>query len=156
MERKKPKLRGRDDPAPSSLSPTVFTRGCCLNDPTSNFPPLLVALDAAFVVVGRGGERRLDAGDFFTGTLCTALAPGELLAAVEIPAPAADSRVGHCHLQVAADSWAEDPMTGEMHAVTIVVDGRTQQGIVSSRAFARALAARRSRRARAHDRVRHR
>jgi carbon-monoxide dehydrogenase medium subunit len=58
---------------------------CCLNDPTSNFPPLLVALDARFLVVGPDVERWLAAAEFFTGTLATALAPGELLAAVEIP-----------------------------------------------------------------------
>jgi len=79
---------------------------CCLNDPASNFPPLLAALDAVFVVVGPGGERRLDASEFFAGTLCTALAPGELLAAVEIPPAAAGSRVEHCQLQVFADLWA--------------------------------------------------
>ena len=79
---------------------------CCLNDPASNFPPLFVALDAVFVVVGPSGERRLDAGEFFAGTLRTALAPGELLAVVEIPPAAAGSRVEHCQLQVFADLWA--------------------------------------------------
>jgi len=79
---------------------------CCLNDPTSNFPPLLTALDAVFVVAGAGGERRLSAGDFFTGTLATALRPGELLAAIEIPAVGDGVRIEHRHLQVGADSWA--------------------------------------------------
>ena len=79
---------------------------CCLNDPTSNFPPLLTALDAVFVVATVGGERRLSAGEFFMGTLTTALCRGEILAAVEIPAEADGSRVVHRHLQVGADSWA--------------------------------------------------
>jgi aerobic carbon-monoxide dehydrogenase medium subunit len=79
---------------------------CCLNDPTSNFPPLLAALDAVFVVAGPAGARRLTALEFFTGTLATALAPDELLTAVEVPPAKIDTRVEHRHLQVAADSWA--------------------------------------------------
>jgi carbon-monoxide dehydrogenase medium subunit len=62
---------------------------CCLNDPANNFP------------IGiRSAE------DFFTGTLATALAPDELLTAVEIPALPAGTVVEHAHLQLAADSWA--------------------------------------------------
>jgi carbon-monoxide dehydrogenase medium subunit len=93
---------------------------CCLNDPASNFPPLLVALDAVFVVVGPCGERRLDAGEFFVGTLCTALASDELLVRVEIPPAAAGSRVEHCQLQVFADLW-----TVARAVVRLDVDGST-------------------------------
>jgi carbon-monoxide dehydrogenase medium subunit len=101
---------------------------CCLNDPTSNFPPVLVALDAAFVVVGPGGERRLSAGDFFTGTLATALRPDEVLASVEIPPVIGDSRVVQRHLQVGTDSWAVaravvrlDVRDGTVDAVRVVL-----------------------------------
>ena len=37
------------------------------------------------------GERRLPAGEFFTGLFATALEPGELLTAIELPARAAAS-----------------------------------------------------------------
>jgi aerobic carbon-monoxide dehydrogenase medium subunit len=79
---------------------------CCLNDPTSNFPPLLVALDARFHVVGPTGRRSVTADDFFAGTLITALAPDEILAAIEVPPLPETARVVHQHLQVGADSWA--------------------------------------------------
>jgi aerobic carbon-monoxide dehydrogenase medium subunit len=43
-------------------------------DPASDLPAVLVALDATFVAHGPGGERTIDAGDFFQGFLETALA----------------------------------------------------------------------------------
>lgn len=79
---------------------------CCLNDPTNNFPPLLTALDARFRLAGRNGERLLAAEEFFLGTMTTALEPGELLSAIEVPPLPGGSRVTHEHLQVGADSWA--------------------------------------------------
>jgi carbon-monoxide dehydrogenase medium subunit len=79
---------------------------CCLNDPTNNFPPLLVALDARFHVVGPTGRRSIAADDFFVGTLMTALAPDEILAAIEVPRLPETAHVVHQHLQVGADSWA--------------------------------------------------
>jgi carbon-monoxide dehydrogenase medium subunit len=78
---------------------------CCLNDPANNFPPLLTALRARFRSTG-GPIGIRSAEDFFTGTLATALAPDELLTAVEIPALPAGTVVEHAHLQLAADSWA--------------------------------------------------
>lgn len=78
----------------------------CLNDPTNNFPPLLRALDARFHLLGPAGRRVVTADSFFTGTMATALRPGELLTEIEIPALPAGSRVVHRHLQVGADSWA--------------------------------------------------
>lgn len=78
----------------------------CLNDPTSNFPPLLVALGARMQLTGRDGARMLAAGEFFTGTLATAIRPGELLVGVQLPPLPRGSRVAHRHLQVGADSWA--------------------------------------------------
>ena len=54
-------------------------------DPASDLPAALVALDAAFVVRGRGGERTIPAGDFFRGFLETALEPDELLTEIRVP-----------------------------------------------------------------------
>lgn len=78
----------------------------CLNDPTNNFPPLLVVLGARFHVAGPEGRRSIEAADFFAGTLATALRPGEILVQVEVPPLPADSRIVHRHLQLAKDSWA--------------------------------------------------
>jgi carbon-monoxide dehydrogenase medium subunit len=49
----------------------------------------MLALDAELVLQSAGGERRLHATDFFTGLFQTALQPGELIVAVEVPAQAA-------------------------------------------------------------------
>jgi carbon-monoxide dehydrogenase medium subunit len=57
----------------------------CSNDPTNHFPPLLVAMNAQFTVVGTGGERAVPAGEFFLGVYMTAAGPGELLTKITIP-----------------------------------------------------------------------
>ena len=56
-------------------------------DPASELPACAIALGATIVVRGRNGERRIPAGDFFTGIYETALAAEELLVAVEVPLP---------------------------------------------------------------------
>jgi len=54
-------------------------------DPAAELPACMLALDAAIIVRGRHGERRIAAADFFTGIFETALAADELLIAVEVP-----------------------------------------------------------------------
>lgn len=78
----------------------------CLADPTSNFPPLLVALDAGLRVRGPAGSRELPADGFFLAPYMTALGPGELLEAVRLPPLRAGEGVGYESLQVGTDSWA--------------------------------------------------
>ncbi len=58
----------------------------CSNDPTNHLPPLLVALDATFTILGSGGERTVSAADFFLGVYLTAVAEGELLTSISLPA----------------------------------------------------------------------
>jgi len=57
----------------------------CSNDPTNHFPPLLVAMDASFTIVGSGAERTVRADEFFLGVYMTAAGPGELLTKIRIP-----------------------------------------------------------------------
>jgi carbon-monoxide dehydrogenase medium subunit len=78
----------------------------CLNDPTNNFPPLLVTLGARFHTSGPDGPRIIEAADFFVGTLATALRAGEVLVRVEVAPLPDEARVVHRHLQLAKDSWA--------------------------------------------------
>ncbi|MCW2953926.1 MAG: molybdopterin dehydrogenase FAD-binding protein [Conexibacter sp.] len=79
----------------------------CLNDPTSNFPPLLVALGATIRIAGAGAERRsVPAGDFFVGPYRCALEPGELVHSVVLAPLGGDEGVGYQTLQLARDSWA--------------------------------------------------
>ena len=58
----------------------------CTNDPTNHLPALLAALGARMTIAGTGGERTVDAADFFLGVYLTAVAQGELLTKVTVPA----------------------------------------------------------------------
>src|SRR5438309_8609264 len=58
----------------------------CSNDPTNHLPPLMVAVDATFTIVGPGdAERTVPADEFFVGVYMTAAGPGELLTKITIP-----------------------------------------------------------------------
>lgn len=61
-------------------------------DPAAELPACVVALGATIVIASARGERRLAAEAFFTGLLQTALEPGEIIAAVEIPCATAATR----------------------------------------------------------------
>ena len=56
-------------------------------DPANDHPATMLALGVEVVAVGPGGERRLPIGTFFTGPFTTALAPGEILTEIRVPAP---------------------------------------------------------------------
>jgi aerobic carbon-monoxide dehydrogenase medium subunit len=58
----------------------------CASDPTNHLPPLLAAIGARFTIAGPGGEREVSADDFFIGVYMTAVATGELLTRITIPA----------------------------------------------------------------------
>jgi len=64
----------------------TFGGSIAFADPAAELPACSVALDAQFVLTGRGGERRVAARRFFKGLYETALEPGELLSAAEFPA----------------------------------------------------------------------
>ena len=55
--------------------------------PAADLPPALMVLDAVLEVTGRGGDRVLKVGDFFSGVKKTNLREGELLKAIHLPAP---------------------------------------------------------------------
>ncbi|GJE46120.1 FAD binding domain-containing protein [Methylobacterium soli] len=68
-------------------------------DPAADWVTALTALGAEVEIAGRSGRRRLALEDFVTGALDVALEPGEILAAVRIPAlppSAAWGYVKHC------------------------------------------------------------
>jgi carbon-monoxide dehydrogenase medium subunit len=54
-------------------------------DPAAELPAVCVAHDATIEVVGSSGARRLPIGDFGKGFMATALEPGEILVAIEVP-----------------------------------------------------------------------
>jgi len=58
-------------------------------DPGNDMPAVMMCLGANYQVAGNSGERSIPARDFYRGTYLTALKPGEILANVRIPVPAA-------------------------------------------------------------------
>jgi aerobic carbon-monoxide dehydrogenase medium subunit len=93
-------------------------------DPHMDLPPVLMALDADIVVVGRGGERALKVEKLFAGYYETVLKPGELITELRIPA---QGRRLAAYLKVttgAADDW---PALGV--AVSLEVDGRAMRAV---------------------------
>jgi CO/xanthine dehydrogenase FAD-binding subunit len=57
-------------------------------DPAAELPAVVLALDGEIVLRGPDGERRVAAGEFFTGALMTAKRPGELVTEIRVPAAA--------------------------------------------------------------------
>src|SRR5438128_7893874 len=58
-------------------------------DPSADWPAVTVALDASAQIVSAKGERSVKIEQFIVGPLTTVLAPGEILAQVRVPLPAA-------------------------------------------------------------------
>lgn len=79
-------------------------------DPAAELPAVMAALDARLTVASARGERHVEARDFFTGLLTTALAPDELLTAIDVPA-------------VPAHGWAVEELSrraGDFAVVAVV------------------------------------
>jgi len=58
-------------------------------DPGNDMPAVMLCLGATYHAVGKTGERRIPAREFYQGAYFTALEPGEILTAVRIPVPPA-------------------------------------------------------------------
>lgn len=56
-------------------------------DPGNDMPAVMLALDATYKIVGPTKARAVRARDFYKGLYATALKPGEIVAAIEIPVP---------------------------------------------------------------------
>jgi carbon-monoxide dehydrogenase medium subunit len=58
-------------------------------DPGNDMPAVMMCLGASYHVVGKSGERKIAARDFYKGAYDTALSAGEIVTAIRIPAPPA-------------------------------------------------------------------
>ncbi len=58
-------------------------------DPGNDMPAVMMCLNATYHVMGKNGERRIAARQFYQGAYFTSLEPGDVLTAVRIPVPAA-------------------------------------------------------------------
>ena len=88
---------------PHIAHPAIRNRGSvggsiAYADPAAELPACLLALDGEVLARGANGERSIAAGDFFKGLFETALASGEMLTAIRIPAANGESRFGFAEL----------------------------------------------------------
>lgn len=100
----------------------------CLADPTSNYPPLLVALGARLRLRGPDGPREIAADEFFVAPYMTTIGDGELLEAVVLPPLHDDDGVAYESLQVGTDSWALARASALIRANGTVSDARIVLG----------------------------
>ena len=93
-------------------------------DPASDMPGVLLALDAEFVAVGPGGERRIPATEFFTGVFETALGPQDVLTEIRVPSLGG---AGWAYLKFARrkQDWAT------VGVAAVAADGGARVGLVS-------------------------
>jgi carbon-monoxide dehydrogenase medium subunit len=88
---------------PHIAHPAIRNRGTiggsiAYADPAAELPACLLALGGEVTARGPKGERRFAADDFFKGLFETALAPGEMVTGIRLPAAAADHRFGFAEL----------------------------------------------------------
>ena len=67
------------------------------SDPQADYPGVVLALNATIIVEGSGGERTIEAVDYFTGLWETALGENEILTEVRIPSDPANAN--SCYLK---------------------------------------------------------
>ena len=76
-------------------------------DPASDWPAVLIAADATIKTEGAYGEKKIPAGEFFTGFFSTALEEGEIVTEIHVPEPdAATSRYNYAKFMQPASRFA--------------------------------------------------
>jgi carbon-monoxide dehydrogenase medium subunit len=88
---------------PHIAHPAIRNRGTvggsiAFADPAAELPACLVALGGEVEAYGPKGARRIAAENFFVDLYETALAPGEVVTAVHVPAATAETRAGFAEL----------------------------------------------------------
>jgi len=96
-------------------------------DPAADEPAPTLAYDATIRAVGPRGERSIKARDFFTGTLETALRPGEILAEVRFPAPPPRTGGAYAKFPHPASRFA---VVGVAAVVTLGRDGKVERAAI--------------------------
>lgn len=93
-------------------------------DPAAELPAIAVALRARFRLRKTGGDRQVDAKDFFAGLFTTLLEPDELL--VEATIPGLPPRTGWSFMEVAR-RHGDYAQVGIAALVTLGEDGRCRE-----------------------------
>ncbi|HSK75252.1 MAG TPA: xanthine dehydrogenase family protein subunit M [Thermoanaerobaculia bacterium] len=117
------------DAVPFIAHPQIRNRGTfggslAHADPAAELPAVAVALRARFRLQKAGGERWVEASDFFAGLFTTSLEPDELL--VEAAIPALAPRTGWAFLEVAR-RHGDYAQAGVAALVTLGEDGRCRE-----------------------------
>ena len=76
------------------------------SDPASDLPAAVLALNGTLHITGPNGSRTIAASNFFVDLMTTALDPGEILTAVEIPAAAGNSGAAYLKYEHPASGYA--------------------------------------------------
>ena len=75
-------------------------------DPAADMPPVMLVLDATFVLQSKGGKRSVPARKFFKGPFTTALKPNELLIEIRLAAPPKGAGTAYVSFEQAASGYA--------------------------------------------------
>jgi carbon-monoxide dehydrogenase medium subunit len=99
------------DAVPLIADPLVRNRGTiggnvANGDPANDDPAIMIALGATLVVRGSKGERSIAAREFYKDFFTTALAAGEILTEIRIPAPPARSGGAYAKLKRKVGDYA--------------------------------------------------
>jgi carbon-monoxide dehydrogenase medium subunit len=89
-------------------------------DPGNDMPAVMLCLNATYHVMGKGGERRIAAREFYQGAYFTALEAGDVLTAVRIPIPPA----GHGYAYEKLKRKVGDYATAAAAVVLTMVGGK--------------------------------
>ena len=92
-------------------------------DPGNDMPAVMMCLDASYRLLGRGGERRVKAREFYRGAYATALADGEIVTAIEVPIP----RAGHGYAYEKLKRKIGDYATAAAAVVLVADAGKISQ-----------------------------
>lgn len=74
-------------------------------DPAADFPVILTALDASFVLISPKGTRNISVDDFFVDYYTTALAHDEILKEIVIPLPSSRTGTAYAKLENPASRY---------------------------------------------------
>ncbi|MDP9372444.1 MAG: xanthine dehydrogenase family protein subunit M [Chloroflexota bacterium] len=92
-------------------------------DPAGDWPAVALALGSQMRVIGPGGERTVPADEFFVDMLTSALQPGEVLTAVDIPVPQGKTGMSYQKFAHPASGYA---VVGVAAMVQLGADGACQ------------------------------
>lgn len=111
----------------------TLTGNICNGSPAADTAPPLLVYGAIVHVAGPDGERSLPIDDFILGPRRVDLGPGELVTAIEVPMPAAETGAAYTRL---VRRWGTDLASVTM-CVSVDEAGRTRvsYGSVGPRAF---------------------